>query len=377
MRSLATHQHRAGADVGILSLYDTYVSTDLQHANLTALDLRFFRAYGLGNVFYAPGIVQTLLSLPPSRTVVHLHHLWLYLSRATVLWAQRRQGRYILSPHGMLDPWAIQKSRLKKRVASWLWETANLHGATCLHALTPYEYMCIRTYGLQNPVCIIPNGVDVDRYTPLREQSGFTRRFPQTQNKKILLFLARLHPKKGIDTLFHAWSRVAPRHPDWVLVMAGADADWQQRYQHYLTRLVAELGLTSSVVFTGPLYHEQKTEAFAAADAFVLSSVSEGLPIAVLEAMACQCPVVITRACHLDEVQDVGAGLVAEPGIESLQACLAQMLAYSDDTRREMGRRGRNLVKYTYNWKMIAHQMLAVYTWMLGGGPPPSSVVFD
>lgn len=375
--NLAFHQYRLGVNVGIICLRDDYSEIDLQDVKFSGVTLQIFQKYGLANVFYVPGVTPTLLYLDASNAVVHLHSIWLYFSRATVLWSKRRGGKYIVSLHGTLDAWALRQSRWKKRIAAWLWENENLRHAGCLHALTMHEYTCIRQYGLQNPICVIPNGIDVQAYTLLPDRGCFAQMFPQVQGKKILLFLSRLHPIKGIDVLLYAWSLVVLQHQDWVLVIAGDESDRKQQYRQYLAHLADTLNISATVIFAGPLYNEQKKQAFAAADAFVLSSISEGFPIVVLEAMACQRAVMITRACHFDEVIEHQAGLVAEPGIESLKWGLAQMMSCSDDDRREMGKRGRALVEKKYTWDISNQQMMAVYTWLLAGGTPPSCVILD
>jgi len=163
----------------------------------TALPVRGPRAFG-----YAPRLLEALESLHPD--LVHVHGLWMYPSLAAVCWS-RGSKPYVVSPHGMLDPWALRNSRWKKRVAAALYENRHLRGAACLHALNEAEAKAIRDYGLRNPICIIPNGIEL----PRQPERNVERK------NHTLLYLGRLHPKKGLAGLIEAWSQpaISKRHP--------------------------------------------------------------------------------------------------------------------------------------------------------------------
>jgi poly(glycerol-phosphate) alpha-glucosyltransferase len=138
--------------------------------------------------------------------------------------------------------------------------------------------------------------------------------------------------------------------------------------------MVLELGIQDSVVFTGSLFDGNKAQAFERADAFVLPSFSEGLPVAVLEAWAYRLPVLMTPQCHLPEGFAAGAALNAEPDVASLTQALRTLFAMSKSDREEMGLRGRHLVEQKFSWPRVAEQMVAVYQWVLGGGQRPDCV---
>ena len=246
-------------------------------------------------------------------------------------------------------------------------ERGNVAGAACLHALTKAEADQYRAFGAQCPIAIIPNGVDIPEDL---DASLFVQSFPALKGKRVILFLARLHPKKGLDLLFEAWALLAPLFPDAHLVIAGPDSEGMQ---DRLASLVARDGLEDSVLFTGMLDGPMKWSALAAAEAFVLPSQSEGLSVSVLEAMGVGLPVVVTTACNLPEVEQHRTGWQIEPTLDQLTFALQDLLHNSPIENCTIGARGAALVRARYTWATVARQMADVYRWV-AGGPRPSDV---
>jgi len=303
--------------------------------------------------------------------VAHLHALWMHTSMIVRRWSRRHRRPYVTTVHGMLDSWALANSVLKKRLVAACFERECLAGAACLHALTENELRSIRDFGLKNAVCVIPNGVDLPpQTTPTETQSEAI-----PTEKKTLLYLGRLHPKKGLMNLLAGWRSVgrtsATASSDWSLVIAGWD---QAGHEAELKERATSLGIAHKVRFAGPLFGADKSAAYAAADAFVLPSFSEGLPMTVLEAWSYGKPVLMTPQCNLPEGFAVGAAIEAQPDETSLVEGLAALLGATDDQRREMGRRGRDLVRQKFTWSRVAAEMLTVYRWLVGGGTPPTCV---
>ena len=300
----------------------------------------------------------------------------MYPSLASLRWSRRGRERrsYVVSPHGMLDPWAVRNSRLKKRLVAWWFEDAHLAGAACLHALADSEARAIRSYGLRNPICIIPSGVDLPDDEPRAPPPWAA----EADGRRVLLYLGRLHPKKGLLNLVRAWAAVQADPSavagDWVLVIAGWD---QGGHEAKLRRLIDELGAARTIRLVGPQFGDRKTASLAFADAFVLPSVSEGLPIAVLEAWSFGLPVLMTDACNLPEGFAAGAALRTGTDALPMAEALRALMAVSDADRQAMGARGRSLVQERFAWPTIAKQTSSVYEWVLGGGPPPACIVSD
>jgi glycosyltransferase involved in cell wall biosynthesis len=208
--------------------------------------------------------------------VLYSAGLWKYQSLASLLWSKRTGKPLMVAPHGMMDPWALRQSRLKKRMAGLLYQNAQLRHAACIRALCESELKSIRAYGLKNPVCVIPNGIDLPVKTE-RKNVAVPARELKEQGRKVLLFLGRIHPKKGLVNLLKAWKGAIGANStfgeQWTLVIAGWD---QEGHEGELKSLAADLEIEDSVLFVGPQYGEAKAGFYRSCDAFILPSFSEG-----------------------------------------------------------------------------------------------------
>lgn len=320
---------------------------------------------------YAPDLLNALSEWKAD--IGHCHGLWMYTSIAHKKWAESTNKPYLISLHGMLDQWALQNSRLKKRIAAALYEHSHLHGASCIHATTEFEARAIRDYGLSNPICVIPNGVVFpDGATP--PLPGWLRVI--NSNARVLLYLSRLHPKKGLEHLLYALRTVLKRKvagaDDWVVIIAG----WQQGgYDKKIKRLVSELNLTEKVFIVGPQYGDSKQALYHYSDAFILPSFSEGLPTVVLEAWSYRLPVLMTPQCNLPEGFKAKAAIKIYPTETGIATGLEQLFSMSESELQSMGDTGKRLVQDRFDWSRIGRDMRSVYEWIVSGGKPPEDVI--
>ncbi len=327
--------------------------------------VRTFPVRGPRAIGYAPALDRALADA--HLDVLHTAGLWMYPSVAARRWAKKSARPYAVSPHGMLDPWALSNSGWKKKIAERAYERAHLEGAACIHALCESEANSIRAFGLRNPVCVLPNGVDLPDLSRTPKPPPWASLVPA--DAPVMLFLGRLHPKKGLLPLLRAWSAV--RDSDWRLAIAGWD---QGGHRAELEALVRDAGLEKYVFFLGPLHGEQKEAAYRASSAFVLSSFSEGLPMTVLEAWAYGLPVLMTSACNLPEGFSAGAAIEVQAEVAPLAESLRSFVALPTDARKAMGERARILAGSRFDWAQIADQMVAVYRWISGSGAKPACV---
>ena len=326
-------------------------------------------SYGPRAFGFSPGLTQTLRQF--GADVMHLHGLWMYSSIAVRAVAKGKR-KYIVSPHGMLDPWALKNSSWKKRFASILYERGNLERAGCIHALCVQEMEAIRSFGLNNPVCIIPNGVYLPSDRPFRSEASLRSATPTTE--KTLLYLGRLHPKKNLEPLLRAWASSLRDHSrvrEWKLSIVGWD---QGQYVSRLRAVCQELEIETTVNFLGPKYAVEKDELLRNADALILPSLSEGLPMAVLEAWASSLPVLMTDQCNLPEGFTEDAAIRIGSEQESIADGITKLCSMRDEHRCKMGRNGLGLVLRSFSWPAVANQMLAVYRWLTNQGPKPDFV---
>ena len=284
-----------------------------------------------------------------SADIVHLHGLWSYGSVAVQLWSWRSGKPVVVSPHGMVDGWALRHQALKKTVAGAVYEWRNLRNAARIHALSESETNSLETLGYTN-VVTIPNGVNV----PARIE-------PAIAEKKIVLFLGRLHPKKGIAETLVAWSifqretRIAPE--EWQLVIAGWD---DGGHLDDLKKIVEKLNIGEHVKFLGPIFGAEKEVLYASAHALVLASHSEGLPMTVLEAWSHGKPAFLTDHCNLPEGFASGAAfrITTEPN-----NIAATMVSVLPDTGRlfAAGRAARALAIRSFDWDEICDRWVLLY----------------
>jgi glycosyltransferase involved in cell wall biosynthesis len=293
--------------------------------------------------------------------VLQIHGLWTGHSSATMDFAAKFRKPTIVSAHGMLDGWALQHKKWKKVPYSFLIERRKLSRATCLRALTRVEAENYRSFGLKLPVAVIPNGMSAPTDASPYE---FFSQYPQLEGKKILLFLGRLHKKKGVDLLVNAWSMISKSLPDAHLVIAGPDDGPLGRQ----LRENAEGSITICGMLTGSL----KWSALAAASAFTLPSFSEGLSMAILEALWLGLPVLVTRECNFREIDNLECTFLIEPSTHSIADGLVNVLSRPASELRARGRAGAEFVQTNYGWPLVGQKMADVYDWMLGGVKPSS-----
>jgi glycosyltransferase involved in cell wall biosynthesis len=342
----------------------------LRHTVAIASHLRSGREEAVAaSLQTVPSIDRVRLAyLPPDRTaaldrlaaeadVIHMHGLWERLLPATAAVARARSVPYVIAPHGMLYPWSLNQKRLKKRVALALGYRRMLNRAAFIHVLNADEQRAIEPLNLRPPARVVPNGVFTDEFRQLPPPGTFHRAHPQLAGRPYILFLSRLHPGKGLDHLGAAFPAVARAVPDLQLVVAGPDSGARAPFEQQIARA----GLADRVHLVGPTYGQMKFAAFADACSFCLPSDHETFSMAIVEAMGCGVPVVISDACHFPEVADAGAGEIVPRDPGPLAAALTRVA--SDPARRQaMGRAGRDLVNDRFNWPDIARRCVDAYT---------------
>ncbi len=294
--------------------------------------------------------------------LLHNHGLWMMPNVYPGWLARRFDIPYVVSPRGTLGEWPFNSGSRLKRVFWPLIQRPALAAVTCWHATSQAEYDDIRRMGFQQPVAVIPNGIDVP--------PALSKEFRQ---QRTLLYLGRLHPIKGLDWLLRAWAAVEGRFPGWHLRVVGPD---ERGHLAELAALVRSLGV-ERVTFDGPLDGSDKWQAYAEAELFVLPTRHENFGLVVAEALAARTPVIVTRNAPWSGVETHGCGWWIEPGVDALVACLEQALACSPERLAAMGQNGRRWVETEFAWPAIGARMAAMYRWLLHASPKPADVVVD
>jgi glycosyltransferase involved in cell wall biosynthesis len=273
-------------------------------------------------------------------------------------WACKiRRVPYIMTPHGMLEPWALAYKSAKKSLYFNFLEKPALKKANVIQALASTEAKCIEALNLKTPLVVVPNGIHFQDFETIPNLELFYQNFPHTRNKTLILFLGRIDPKKGLDLLATAFARVSELFPETHLIVAGPDnIGFLSTAKGYFIKA----GCIDAVTFTGMLTGDMKYAALAAAKVYVAPSYSEGFSISVLEGMAAGLPCVITTGCNFPEaaanktanVVNVNAGEIANALIEYLN---------NPQQAKEIGNRARQFIFTHYTWKQIATNMIRVY----------------
>jgi glycosyltransferase involved in cell wall biosynthesis len=339
-------------------------------------------AWGAATVLAAPVIGPRSLSYAPGLEVhldaakaqiAHHHGIWTWSSAACLSWSRRGGKPYVVSPHGMLDPWITARGRWKKGIANLWYQREHLQRAACLLALCPAEALAVRAACRTAPVAIIPNGIDL----PRTAEPGLEPPWHSlARGRKVLLFLGRLHKKKGLDELVAALAELRRSSPrwgtEWLVAIAGWGVDG---YPEEIARTARDAGVTDMVCLVGPVFGDQKESCLRHAKAFILPSHSEGLPMSVLEAWSHGRPVLMTDACNLAEGFRADAAMRITTETSSLCQALLRLADESDESLSAMGQRGRALVEEKFTWDSVAQRCDQLYRWCLGGGTPPAWVV--
>lgn len=307
---------------------------------------------------YAPEMRAALDAIAPRVDLMHTHIPFVYPTLATARAARRHGLPFFYHQRGVFDPQRLKFRALKKRVYLELIEKPILRNATTLIALTEAERRSYAALGVHTPCRVIPNGIDLPEATvPEQAARTFLQEFGLEPHHRVVLFMGRLHPVKGADRLLDAFVRIAARHPDARLVLAGPD---EHGIEASFRQQVGDAGLLDRVSFPGLVSGTRKAVLLQRADLFVLPSDAEGFSIAILEAMAHRTAVLISPGCHFDQVREVDAGVIADATTEAVQDALERLLP--DPARLiAMGEAGRALVARHYTWDSVASAMLDAY----------------
>jgi len=310
---------------------------------------------GFGRLAYAAGVTPV-----ESVDVVHAHGLWNGPTIAGALLARRAACPLVVSPHGMLESWALRHNATNKLLPWRLWERPIIASAGLLQAMSEREEHGFRTCSLRNDAMVNPIGLDFSKIQP---------RLGTTAGSRTCLFLSRLHPVKGLPILLQAWGRTRPA--GWRLLIVGPD---EANHRQELEQLTNALCLQDQVEFYGPAYGSDKWRLLASSDLFVLPSYSENFGLAVAEAMAAGLPVISTTGTPWGILAEQGLGWSVEPTAEALAAALNNATARSSADLARIGAAAACYARERFSWATIADQMGAAYRWLLGQGPAPAGL---
>ena len=281
--------------------------------------------------------------------VVHVNCCWMP-DCAAVQWVAQRQGyKVVLTPHGMLEPWIVKRHYYTRKLpALWLYQKAAVVKADCLQATAESEREHLLQLGYNDNIKVVRLGIDAEGFE-LKQSWKKTRQ---------ILFLSRVHVKKGINYLIEAAAELKAELQGYKIIVAGeGDAD----YVAELQRQIRDCGLQDVVQLIGGVYGEEKWRLFQTSDFFVLPTHSENFGLAIAEALASGTPVITTIGTPWSDLNSSSSGAWIEIGTKPLVETLREFLSLSEADLEQMGRNGRQLIETKYSSQVMAEEMIQVY----------------
>ena len=308
---------------------------------ITGVKIRFFKTHFI-RWFHMLKDFNEFLSIEKP-DIVHINGIWSPQNWGFQKVAQELGIKVILSPHGMLEPWIMSHNQWKKKLGLFLYQKNAVKKADYIHATAQMEKDNIIKIGFKNPIFIIPNGIDIREVKKIKQNYGV----------KKMVFLSRIHPKKGIEMLLDSWSN--SNTDEWTLEIAG-NGDEQ-----YIEKLILRAKDLKNVAFVGAKYGESKWNFLRSADVMILPTHSENFGIVIAESLAVGVPVITTRGTPWEDIETHNCGWWINLSITNLEICIKEVITASANDLRNMGIKGIKLVSEKYEIKVVTTKMLELY----------------
>lgn len=351
-----------GVDVNVLTT-DALAETDnssWQQQFDHLQNLHVLPSWGNGPFAFSARLAKLLRQLAAESDLVQIHTLWTYPGFMAARICRQLKTPYLVMPHGMLDPHSVSRKSSKKKLIGRLVQWPQLRrSAGMIYTHDEERQLAESTCDGLPPGFIVPLGADTPPSISVEELRGkFFARFPELAKKQLVLFLSRLHSKKGLDLLIPAFQRVVTKHPQAQLVLVGPG---EPDYIKELQALAAKAGVANHMTMTGPLYDEDKWGAMAASALFALPSYQENFALVVVDALQLGLPAVLSRRVNIwDNVVSAGAAVDCELNPESIANAICFVLE-NETFRQEAALAGPRLVQEQFTWQKAADEMLRAY----------------
>ena len=294
--------------------------------------------------------------------LIQIQSMWDLPYHKVMVEARRFGIPYIATPRGMLEPWSLSQKKWKKKLAWWLYQRNDVQKSVCVFTTAKMEADHVGNLGITTRKAVIPNGIETDSY-PCKTSIDVV-------NKQVL-FLSRVHVKKGIEILFDAWKLIHSEFADWQLFVVGNGED---EYIQSLENRVERLGLKDSIRILPPVFGNDKTRIYQESALFCLPSFSENFGLVIAEAMSCGTPVITTTNCPWDILNETNTGWCIDLSVDNLERAFREALSMSPAELYDMGQRASKLIFDNFDYRSVTRKTLRLYEWLLGGGNKPEFV---
>jgi len=333
------------------------------HFEFSLSDKTSFFSFGIFKIFpFSILYYKKIKIIKPD--IIDIQGLWNSASIFNFLYFKITSTPYIITPRGMLEKWALRRSFYRKFFFLHFLEKFNLKNAMCLRATSRLEAETFKSLNINNKIINVPNSIKISKFN-LKKKN-------KTKKKK-LLFLSRLHPKKGVSELLHVWKVIQDKNLDWELVICGFD---ENNYKKSLLRLSEQLSL-KRVFWLGAVYGEKKNKLYQSCDLFILLSHSENFGLVIAEALSFGLPVITTNRTPWIELNKKKCGWYIELKMKKIISTLNYAMKLSDAKRFRMGKRGRKWIIKDFSPNSVGQKMQKVYKWILKKGPKPKNLVVN
>lgn len=323
---------------------------------------RFFPRYG-----YSSGMLRHLYRT--KYDLIHTHGIRMWPATAARLAAVKQSVPLVISPRGQLDPWIMSRNVFQKRLLHLVTENANFRNAAVIHVTSMMEAGYVRALGINTPLAIIPNGVEAVLDGGEDHLALAHAKWPLLVDRRIVLFMSHLHPKKGLDFLARAWERISADRNDWILVIAGAGTP---EYEVQVRQMFDATLTKGSAILTGAVHDQERAALLAACELFILPTHSENFGNVVAEAMLAGKPVITTKGAPWKCLTKLAAGWWVDVSETALYNAIEEATSFDSCTLRSMGERGRSFARIEFDSMSVAERMSECYSYLLNGGKPPS-----
>ena len=294
--------------------------------------------------------------------LIQIQSMW-DLPYHKVMVEARKQGiPYVITPRGMLEPWSLSQKRWKKKLAWWIYQRNDVQKSACVFTTAKMEAEHVSNLGITTFKSVIPNGIEIDGY-PCKTSIDMV--------KKQVLFLSRVHVKKGIELLFEAWKRIHRDFIDWQLLIVG---NGETDYIRALELKIDSLEMSDCIKIHPPVFGDAKTQLYHESALFCLPSYSENFGMVIAEAMSCGTPVITTTNCPWEILNETKTGWCIDLSVDNLEHALREALSMNETDLYEKGRKASQLIRENFDYRSVTRNTLRLYQWLLNGGEKPEFI---
>jgi len=329
---------------------------------------------GLDKLKYSSELKNRLKADLANDDILFSNNLWNYPAYLSAKLAQQKNIPHIASIRGTLYPWSLSQGKLRKKIAWFLFQKRALQQASLVHVTCVDEFKAVRALGITSPIALVPHGINYNDYQALPLPEHAHKKLSLSSNKKYILFMSRLHKKKGLDLLLDVWPELVKKHPDWCLLVVGPDySDYTQKIQ----KVVSEFTIQDNIKILGMLTGDDKKSVMSISDFFVLPSYTENFGVVIGEALAAGLPVITTKGTPWSEIEDENCGKYITLSKENLLRAISEMMLLDKAELSVMSDNAKLLIKNNYSWSSQAKKFGQALDFITTGKPAPSIVYSD